>query len=121
MNQEQLRGARITRMRLIANEGGSITVQAHAIVPALERRQQPACMSAEPMTADEITKLFDDYVERCGGAHGSAQERAFTAATPALAAQRARVERRDRRWRLATALVALAACAAAIYCRGLPL
>ena len=82
--------------------------------PDLKRRQQPACMSAQPLTADELQKLFDDYVERCGGAHGSAQERAFTAATPALAAQRERQARRDRRWLMVALLVVAAACIASL-------
>ena len=114
MNQEQRPTARVTQLRVIAREGGGITVQGRMTLPLPERRQQPACMSAEPLTADEITKLFDDYVARCGGAHGSAQERAFTAATPALAAQRERQARRDRRWLIGTVVTVAAACAAAL-------
>lgn len=83
--------------------------------PLPERRQEPRCAHAQPMTADEVTELFDQYVERCGGAHGSEQARALYLSTPALSQAYLRRERRDRRWMLVSILIVVIACVAALF------
>lgn len=107
-------GAKLTSLRITCHEGGSITVQGRMTVPLPERRQQPACMSAEPLTADEVQKLFDEYVARCGGAAGSEQERELYVSSPSLAAFYRKRQRRDRRWLVVTLLIVVGACFAAL-------
>ena len=100
----------------ISGGDGSVTIVSDCnLITSVERRREPRCAAAEPLTPAEMQALFDAYVERCGGADGSEQARALYLGTPALARAHRERARRDRRWLGVSALVLVGGSVAALF------